>query len=50
MAEVSYAVCEIETKQGINSKKKSEMGRAMHFFFLNMAIAPRQFIGPIVAG
>lgn len=33
MAEVSYAVCEIETKQGINSKKKSEMGRAMHFCF-----------------
>lgn len=48
MAEVSCAVREIETRHGINSKKKSGMGTG--YAFCNMAIALGQFIGPIVAG
>lgn len=48
MAEVSYAVREIEMKRGIDSRARSGMGTG--YAFCNMAIALGQFIGPIIAG
>lgn len=48
MAEVSDAVRQIETNNGINSRKRSGMGTG--YAFCNVAIALGQFLGPIVAG
>lgn len=48
MAEVSDAVREIESKNGIDNRTRSGMGTG--YAFCNVAIAIGQFLGPLVAG
>ena len=48
MAEVSNAMREIESKNGIDNRTRSGMGTGDSF--CNVSIAIGQFLGPLVAG